>query len=237
MNLFEDLLLWDKQTLLNINNVHNPWMDRFMWLVSETMVWLPLALVFIFILFRNKGNKAFLVLLAIGLVFLLADQITASIIKPLVARPRPTRDPEIGAWVNLVNGYRGGMYGFVSSHAANVFSFAIFTTLLLRNGGYTVMILLWAALVSYSRMYLGVHYPLDVLGGAMVGGVIAYTVYYFYRTYFDVPTGNRSRSKRARSNHNMTDSNFAKGDVYVLILSMMFLLITLLIAAHLLAWS
>jgi undecaprenyl-diphosphatase len=129
------------------------------------------------------------------------------------------------------------MYGFVSSHAANVFSFAIFTTLLLRNGGYTVMILLWAALVSYSRMYLGVHYPLDVLGGAMVGGVIAYTVYYFYRTYFDAPTGNRSRSKRARSNHNMTDSNFAKGDVYVLILSMMFLLITLLIAAHLLAWS
>lgn len=235
MTFFEQLIIWDKQTLLTINSYHLPWLDRFMWLLSQTMLWLPVLFVFLVILFRNKGSKTFLLLLAIALLITLTDQISSSIIKPLVERFRPTHDPELGDWVTLVNGYKGGRFGFLSSHAANAFAFAGFSLLLFKNTPYTIFILLWASLVSFSRLYLGVHYPLDVISGALLGLTCSWGVYSLYNALFERQhhTGRRSRSMR---NDKKTTGEFRSSDIYLLIGSLTFLLTTAVIASFELAW-
>ena len=112
-----------------------------------------------------------------GILILLADQLSSSLLKPLVARLRPTHNPEISDLIHTVRGYRGGLYGFVSSHAANAFAFAVFTSLVIRNRYYALTIALWAVLSAYSRIYLGVHYVGDVVCGAILGVLVAIVVY------------------------------------------------------------
>ncbi len=235
MDFIDQLITWDKQMLLTINSYHNPWLDRFMWLLSQTVLWLPVLLVFLVIVFKNKGGKAFLILLALGILITCTDQISSSIIKPLVERFRPTHDPEIGEWVNLVNGYKGGRYGFLSSHAANAFAFAGFSLMLFKNLPYTLFILLWAALVSFSRVYLGVHYPLDVVSGAALGIVCAWAVYSLYNKLFERQqhVGKRSRSMR---NDRKTTGDFKQSDIFILIGALILLLSTAVIASLELAW-
>ena len=113
----------------------------------------------------------------IGLAVGAADFIASGILKELVARPRPTRVPELEGVLHLVNGYRSGRYGFVSSHAANTMVCALLFSMIWRNKIATVGLMLWVAANCYSRMYLGVHYPLDILGGLMVGCLVAMTAY------------------------------------------------------------
>jgi len=235
MTFLDQLIIWDKQTLLTINSYHLPWLDRFMWLLSQTMLWLPVLFVFLVILFRNKGSKTFLILLAIVVLITLTDQISSSIIKPLVERLRPTHDPELSDWITIVNGYKGGNFGFLSSHAANAFAFAGFTLLLFKNVPYTLFILLWASLVSFSRIYLGVHFPLDVISGALLGLTCAWGVYSLYIALFERQhhVGRRSRSMR---NDKKTAGEFKTTDIYTLIGSLVFLLFTAAIASFELAW-
>lgn len=168
---------FDTELLLYINQCNNALLDGVMVKFSDTLTWLLLLLVVIFVVLRDRPVKeALCILLGIGLCVLLADQISSSLIKPWVSRFRPTHDPEIMFMVSHITG-RGGLYGFVSSHAANTFAVATFLSLVFRHMPTTVSLLVWASIVGYSRIYLGVHFPLDVLFGALLGVVIGVLIY------------------------------------------------------------
>ncbi len=171
--------------MLFFNGSDSLWLDNVMWALSDTRTWALLLLVLIYKVAREYSLRHFLLFFALfGLAILLADQISSTIIKPLVCRPRPTHEPAIMGGVDVVRGYRGGMYGFVSSHAANTFAEATYVSLVVRRRLLTVSLFLWAGLVCYSRMYLGVHYPGDILCGAMLGAVVGYVCYVLFACLF-----------------------------------------------------
>ncbi|MBQ5508661.1 MAG: phosphatase PAP2 family protein, partial [Muribaculaceae bacterium] len=156
----EALQQFDAGIFTAINSWHAAYFDNFMWLVTKIGTWIPMILVLLGVLFFKKGwQRTVTFLIAIGLVILIADQVSASIIKPLVERARPSHNPDLNATIHIVNGYRGGAYGFVSSHAANCFGIALFLAFVFRNRAFTWTMVAWASLMCYSRIYLGVHYP------------------------------------------------------------------------------
>lgn len=169
----------DKSLLLWCNHQHTPWLDAFNWIITSLQFNLALILPLIIIfLHRRLGVEAVLLIMAVILTILLCDQIASSVFKPLFERPRPTRDPSLD--VITVNGYRGGRFGFISSHAANSFGVAVLLAHLFRNKIFTIVIILWATLVSYSRIYLGVHFPGDVICGALLGLLVGWAMYKLY---------------------------------------------------------
>ena len=177
----------DTELLLAINSWHAPWADTLMWIVSAKATWIPLYILLVGMLiwrYRSPATEArwkwlrgvpvcLVMILVIGVAVGLADFIASGILKEWVARPRPTRVPELEGVLHLVNGYRSGQYGFVSSHAANTMACALLFSLIWRKKITTLLLMLWVAANCYSRMYLGVHYPLDILGGLMVGALTA----------------------------------------------------------------
>lgn len=229
MNFWTNLIEWDEQAVLAINAIHAPMMDRFAWLLSETMVWLPALIAIIYVLVKNKRAESILIIITVALLITFVDQIAADVIKPLVARPRPTRNMELIPLLEVVNGYHGGAYGFPSNHAANVFAVAMFTLLLFRNNLYTCCILLWAVLVSMARIYLSVHYPLDVIGGACFGALSGYLFYILYGFL-----SKQLPSKKISYNYlySYTSSFYLKKDVYLVLIVMGIILTTLLISSH-----
>ena len=232
--MIEQIVNWDKQLLLTLNSYHNPWLDRFMWLLSDTKVWIPLIIVFLYILIRNRQSRSFIIILVFAILLIITDQISSGIIKPVVERLRPSHDTDFGDWVNIVNNYKGGLYGFVSSHASNVFGFAVLSLLFFRSWPYTIVILLWACLISYSRIYLGVHYPLDVFFGMLLGVVSAIFVYYLHINIIEKP--NKTRGRNSRLSKEMTPSEFRKKDVNLLVFSLLLLIATLAISSSELTW-
>jgi undecaprenyl-diphosphatase len=171
----------ERGLFLLLNGSNYPFLDRFMWLYSGKWVWLLLALFILFtLLYKKPWREWLLILVAIAVVITLCDQFASHLCKPLFARFRPTHHPDFMEEVKTVFGYRGGRYGFMSSHAANAFGFAAFMVRLLRNRAFTWAILFWATLTAYSRVYLGVHFISDVVAGAVAGAVFGYGVYSFY---------------------------------------------------------
>ncbi len=180
----DEVIELDKQLLLTLNGSDSLFWDSIWWDVSQTSTW-TLMFVCLFWLVLRRDDWRFTVgfLLGFALCILFADQLSSGLIKPLVHRFRPTHDPEIGTMIDTVRGYRGGRYGFVSSHAANTFSVVTFLCLVVRRRLLWLTAFSWAALVCYSRIYLGVHYPGDILCGALLGVMVGWGVNWLYR-YF-----------------------------------------------------
>jgi undecaprenyl-diphosphatase len=178
--MLEKLVAIDRNLFLWLNSHNAPFFDKVMWFISGTLEWLPLYLALIgYIIYRYRWRSV-VVILSILIAVALADQLAVKAFKEVFQRLRPSQNPEIQNLVHIVNDYRGGMYGFVSNHAANTFALAVFSSLLFRNKCFTLFILMWASIVSYSRIYLGVHYPGDVIFGALLGATIAMLVYCIY---------------------------------------------------------
>lgn len=149
-----------------------------MWTVSRSRTWIPLYVLLVgLIAYRFRNWKAvLLILVGFAVAVGLSDFTTSGILKPLVARYRPTHEPAIDP-IRLVNGYIGGRYGFCSSHAANTMACALLFSLLYRNKIATAGLMTWVALNCYSRMYVGAHYPTDIVCGLLIGALWAVLVY------------------------------------------------------------
>lgn len=182
--MLEQLETWDQQLLLAINGLHSPFFDALFYALSQTWASIPIFLLAFILLYKRFGWKQMLVCVAVIAVAMgLSDVISTECFKKVICRYRPTHNYEIGNLIHVVNGYRGGMYGFVSSHAANMFAFAVGVSLFLKNKIWTTIFVCWAVLVCYTRMYLGVHYPADVFCGALLGCLLAYLCYYVWQVF------------------------------------------------------
>ncbi len=146
--------------------------------VSARFTWIPLYLLLLYIVFRQFGKHAWLVVIMCLVAVALSDQLTSHLVKNLVMRYRPSHNALLIPKLHIVQDYMGGQYGFASSHAANTFAVACFIALIMPQKRVLISVLfLWAILVCYSRVYLGVHYPSDILGGAIIGSICAYVCY------------------------------------------------------------
>ena len=179
--MLETLNSIDTQILLFINGLHCEFFDNFMRLFTGRFVWIPMYAFIILVLFKKfDWRRASIYVVAIALSIAIADQVCATLIRPVVERLRPSNpDNPISGFVHIVNGYRAGRYGFPSCHGANSFALATILCLMIRRWRFSVFIFVWAILNSYSRIYLGVHYPGDILVGALIGIGGAYISYRF----------------------------------------------------------
>jgi undecaprenyl-diphosphatase len=179
-----DVAKLDEALFLFLNGLHTPYLDHFMWWLSDKFIWIPLYAFIIYLIVRKYKWKSVGILLAVALLITASDQLSVWL-KFAIERPRPTHTEGLKEHIHTLNNYFGGPYGFVSSHASNSFALATFTSLFLSpiHKNYQIYAFIWAFMVSYSRIYLGVHFPGDILGGAILGILLAHIVYFFYRRF------------------------------------------------------
>jgi undecaprenyl-diphosphatase len=180
---------WDAELFLILNGAHNGFWDFVMFWASDKLIWIPVYVLFLFILWKKYRSKIWIVMVFAALLIFLSDQISVHIFKDVFQRLRPCHEPDLAGMIHLVNGKCGGQYGFYSSHASNVFAVAMFVLTLMRKKDYMLimLILLWADLIAYSRIYLGIHYPGDVIAGAIAGSLLGWMVARFLKNLIRKP--------------------------------------------------
>lgn len=173
---------FDKQCLLAVNGSDSLFLDRMAHTLTTALTWLPLYLSLFYIVLKNNDSvrKILYIVAAAAMCVLLAGTVDDVIVKPTVARWRPTHDPEIGMLVDIVDGYRGGRYGFFSAHVANTFSLAVLFCWMIRSRILSIALVIWSFTNCWTRLYLGVHFPGDILCGLTWGLIVGTFVYYVY---------------------------------------------------------
>jgi undecaprenyl-diphosphatase len=173
--MIDFLLTLDRSLFLELNGAHAPWLDPVMVLISSRWFWIPFYAFLLWLAYKDFGKNVWVIVIGIAIAVTLADQVTTSFMKPYFERFRPSHDPELQSVVHIIDGYRGSKFGFASSHAANTFALATFFFMLMgKRRRPLVLLFLWAAIVSYSRIYLGVHFPGDIVVGGIVGVIAAW---------------------------------------------------------------
>lgn len=166
----------DQSLFLFLNDLHSTFFDKAMFLFSSREIWIPFYLLIIYVIVKTFKKNSIYILILIGLSITVSDQFSG-LIKNSVERLRPSNDPLLSNLVHIVNGYRGGTFGFFSSHASNSFTIAIIAAMLFKNRMFSILIFTWAILISYTRIYLGLHYPGDILTGWLWGALIGLGFY------------------------------------------------------------
>ncbi|MCM1519182.1 MAG: phosphatase PAP2 family protein [Lachnoclostridium sp.] len=169
--MIDYLINLDSEALLWLNSFHTQYLDRFMMLFTGRFVWIPMYATLLYVFSRMFNPRQVLILvIGIALAITLSDQTVASLLRPIFQRLRPANlDNPLSALVQVVDGYRGGRYGFPSCHGANSFALVAFTAWIIPRSRYIIFITVWAIINCYTRNYLGVHYPGDILVGAIIG--------------------------------------------------------------------
>jgi len=186
MNWLELVKHWDSQILLAINGLNSPSLDYLMWMISSPYFGIPFYVFFVFVLFKTKNYKEVIICFVLLLVVVgLADLTAKYCFKEIFERYRPTHNMNLKEQLHIVNNYSGGKYGFISSHACNMFalSFLFYHFIKIKYRWSIWLLFSWASLIGYSRVYLGVHYPSDILVGGVVGIVIAQILYYLSQEF------------------------------------------------------
>jgi undecaprenyl-diphosphatase len=180
--IIEKLNALDVRLFLSLNKHHNAFFDPIMYWASNKYFWVPFYLLIVILIIRAYKKRSILIFICTGILITLSDQLSSAVIKPLVKRLRPSHNPALAGLVHLSSAGPGGLYGFVSGHATNCFALFIFLTIILCKKFTPLkwVLFIWAIVVSYSRIYVGVHYPGDVICGAALGSIIGYVLSLIY---------------------------------------------------------
>jgi len=169
----------DRNIFFLINELHSPIIDSLMLLISNKFIWIPLYFFLIYFMVKEKNKNVYLKVILCLITVILADFTTSSIMKPFFERLRPCHNNNINEMIHLV-GTCKGLFGFASSHASTTFSLASIMSFFYPRIKNIKLLFLWSIVICYSRIYLGVHYPLDIIAGMIIGGLIAILIYKFY---------------------------------------------------------
>lgn len=190
MNSFLNTLNdWDTELFLFLNGDYNSFWDFVMYWASDKIIWIPVYLIFLFLLWKKFRERIWIIMIFAALLVFLSDQISVHLFKDIFQRLRPCHEAELMGVIHLVDGKCGGSFGFYSSHASNIWAVAVFVLSMLGNRNILLIIpiLIWATLISYSRIYLGVHYPADVLAGALAGSFLGWMIARFAKNVIRKP--------------------------------------------------